>query len=561
MMKHTHVWKLVLCLLLLAAARAVAAPRIEVEVGFAGRFLPERTIPIAITISGLDYPVSGSLRIVQRIGNAWRGEATSTTDFHIGRINSGTYTEALPLYDFAHPLAVSLIDDAGNTITQETVDLRNGWSSVPLAVAVGEFPDSLTGDRTLVDGSNLPSAWSCYDGVGSLWIGQLTDDLNNEQWQAICRWTHAGGTTVVFTGSDIFLIDSPLVRGLISIIDPHVTDGQLLTGGLRPGADTIMLDESGSPLIVKQPYGAGTVFTVTKNAYSLTQEEIHFLQQAVSPADPVTILAETQEMLDTMKLSRPGYPTALALVTCVLLSLMVVVARTKNTHRIVIYLLSATVGLALWSGLYTNKTKAFSDIYKINTELYVQDSVGYEIVSYGIASIGSRPFTTEVSVAQPVIQELPHDLKGHSHSYNIALVDDKNASVEIVRGEERLLSGGGDCLIPVSCYQSGDERITIKNGLGYPLECGVFIRDGIAFSLGTIANGEATYTLSEGIVPDEFVPNRREIAALYDAVCKHYAIYQGTWVIGGMVVDANRTIASHREKVRDVKLIVVAGEQ
>jgi hypothetical protein len=550
---------LVLCLLLFVTAEAVASPQLNVIVGFSGRFVTDRITPIQITVSGVERPFRGAFRITQDIGNAWRGEATSATEFPVVRMESTTYTESLPLYDFAHPLVVSMTDDAGNTIAQETVDLRSGWSPTPLAVAVGGFSASLGASSTLVDATSLPTAWIGYEGVGSLWIGRLTTDLGQAQWEAICRWTHAGGATVVFTGSDVFLIDSPLVRDLIAIADPRVTADHTLAGDLRPGAVVIMRDDSGTPVIIQQRYGAGNAFTVTRNAYSLTQEQIRVLEQAVSPAVPARITREAQGMLNSMKVSRPGYPTAVALVVCVLLSLMVIVSRTRKSRRLPAYLVCASVVLSVYAGFYINDTKRIADIYRINTHLSVQGLLGYDIAAHGLVSIGSHPVTTSVSVDRTAMQEVPHELTGHN--YDIDVVTNLAATVDIERGEDRLLSDGADSVIPVSFYESGDESIAIENGLEYPLEDGVFIHDGIAFDIGTITCGYATYTLSDGILPDEFLPDRREIASLYAVVAARYAVSQGTWLIGGAVSDLNRSAALHREKVRDVKLIVIAGER
>lgn len=558
-MESSRLWMLVLCLVLFVTAEAVASPQIRVMVGFSGRFVSDRITPIQITVSGVESPFRGAFRITQDIGNAWRGEATSATEFPIARMESTIYTESLPLYDFAHPLVVSMTNDAGDTIAQETVDLRSGWSPTSLAVAVGGFSEPLGGSRTLVDAASLPTAWIGYDGVGSLWIGRLTGDLRQGQWEAICRWTHSGGATVLFTGSDMFLIDSPLVRDLIAIADPRVTADQVLVGDLRPGAVVIMRDDSGTPVIIQQHYGAGNAFTVTRNAHSLTQEQIRVLEKAVSPAIPARITRETQGMLNGMEVSRPGYPTALALVTCVLLSLMVIVSRTRKARRLPAYLVCASVILSVYAGLYINDTKRIADIYRINTKVSVQALLGYDIVAHGIVSIGSHPVTTSVSVDRTAMQELPHELTGHN--YDISVVTNVAATVDIERGEERLLRDSDDSAIPVSFHESGDESIAIENGFEYPLEDGVFIHDGIAFDIGTIACGYATYTLSDGILPAKFVPDRKDIASLYAAVAARYAISQGVWLIGGAVSDSNRSVALHREKVRDVNLIVIAGER
>ncbi|MCK4683282.1 hypothetical protein KAT59_09695, partial [Candidatus Bipolaricaulota bacterium] len=76
-MVQPRVGQLVLGLLLLVTVRGIALPQIEVDLGFAGRFVPGRMTPIRLIVSGVEHPFSGSFRITEEIGNAWRGEASS----------------------------------------------------------------------------------------------------------------------------------------------------------------------------------------------------------------------------------------------------------------------------------------------------------------------------------------------------------------------------------------------------------------------------------------------------------------------------------------------------
>ena len=98
----------------------------------------------------------------------------------------------------------------------------------------------------------------------------------------------------------------------------------------------------------------------------------------------------------------------------------------------------------------------------------------------------------------------------------------------------------------------------IDSRLDVALPYAAVINDGESFVVGPIAPGAHEYSLSGAT--GALAPTPRGLAMLYNAVSKAYDLSLGTWLIAGGVSDSIVDDANYRQKVRDVKLVLVEGE-
>jgi hypothetical protein len=273
--------------LLLVTVRGIALPQLEVDLGFAGRFVPGRMTPIRLIVSGVEHPFSGSFRIMEEIGNTWRGEASSLIEIPIPLVSNGEYEQILPFYDFTQPLKVSLCASDGTPVANAEVTLRDQKRESAFPLLVGAFPTPIDTEAVAIASSDLPVHWLAYDGVKSLWVGRTQAGLSREQWEAIARWTLAGGTLVLFSGADFYLLDSPVLRELIPISNPSLTMGEdgirILSGEARSGSRSINGRADESTLLFVRNYGAGTVLLIPVSTFDLTAEEVAAVIAEIPP--------------------------------------------------------------------------------------------------------------------------------------------------------------------------------------------------------------------------------------------------------------------------------------
>jgi len=565
-MVQPRVGKLVLCLLLLVAVRGIALPQIEVDLGFAGRFVPGRMTPIHLIVSGVERPFSGYFRITEEIGNTWRGEASSLIEIPIPLISNGEYEQLLPLYDFTHPLKVFLCASDGTPVASAEVSLRDRKREGAFPLLVGAFPTPVDTEAVAVASSDLPVHWLAYDGVKSLWVGRIQAGLSHEQWAAIARWTLAGGTLVLFSGADFYPLDSPVLRELIPISNPSLTMGEdgvrILSGEARPGSRYIGERADGSTLLFVRNYGAGTVLLIPVSAFDLTVEESVAIRAGVPPAKVVSLSGLNADLLEEMPVDRPGFSVVFLVVGISLMSLTLIVSKVRSPKRIVLSLISVASVLSVLSGLYLNQAKLVNDVCTLKTTLYVEASLGYQIDCYGLFANRTTTVRCGGEEALPVMEVLPRDLR--NVDYDVGWVKGEGLSLQLTHGERRALRWGEDCTIPITIRYAGDEEVEIENKLPTPLSEAYLLVDGQAFSLGEIEIGTWSYTLDEGI-PSEEVPFARiqlhdaSLAAFYDTIEPWYSVDKGVWLIGGRVSDSLVVQDGVRQKVRVVSLYVLAG--
>lgn len=144
----------------------------------------------------------------------------------------------------------------------------SGTTSQPVAIQAGSLSPDMLPDR--------PAAYESADVI--VISGLAPDSTNPNALKAICAWVASGGTLVVSTGPDYRAYMNPFYDELLPVkIEgaanlPGMAGLGSLGGAAFPagpaavakstvkaGVGTVLLSESGVPLIVERQYGAGKV--------------------------------------------------------------------------------------------------------------------------------------------------------------------------------------------------------------------------------------------------------------------------------------------------------------
>jgi hypothetical protein len=434
MKNYCSAWRIVLPALLLAALSASATPQLDVELGLAERFVPGTLTPICVKIAGVDT-FTGSLVLTQKAGNPWRGEAISRVKIPLTLAGGGKLERLIPIYDFTHPLAVSLLDQGEKVLAEVKIDLRSRMREAAFPLAVGVLPFPFAEELVAIDEEALPHSWPAYEALSSLWVGHIAKGLPEDSWNAIGHWVSAGGTLILLTGEDFYLLDSPILRALLPLANPRLSLGengvQILHGEKRPNTRTL-LSRKGDPLLFLRRYGAGEVYLVTTSAFNLEETDFKAIAAQITPARLIDLTQANAAILERTPLQRPAYLAGVLLVLSCLAGYSLVVLRVKSNKRMLVLLLATSSILCLSSGFYTNQTKVVNSIYEVKTSLYAQTSFGYQIDYYGLFATMDGRAKVKVRGQMPIIQELPRSLQ--QHSFDIDWVEGEGIARATARG-------------------------------------------------------------------------------------------------------------------------------
>jgi hypothetical protein len=522
--------------------------------------------PIRITFTDTE-PFTGTLKVTQRIGNAWRGEATAVREIPITLTGRTDKEEILPIYDFAHPLEVSLLGSTDIPLATQQIDLRPWRRDRAFPLTIGAFPHLLNPEAVSAAQSELPSFWAGYQAVSSLWIGRLERTPSCEQWNAIGQWVLAGGTLVLFTGEDFYRLDTLCLKNLFPLTDldlqPEEDGLYTLHGKKRPGTEVLLMTEEETPLLLSRRYGTGTVFLVTRSVFALPASDLDWIQTHIPPAQSqlVSLAAPCQDLLARTTLDRPGYPTAFLIVILSLTTLSLATFFTKTTKKRLLWISGATIGLCLLSGLYLNQTKLVKDIYIIKTSICIQDSLGFELNYLDLFATRDTPVNVNIEVRdqEALVQELPVTMQ--NYCFDISWQQGRGATLFLKKREERTLVSFSSQAPPLSVTQATDALVSIKNGLNRELNHAFLIVDGKAFSLGQIKVGTEQYRIEKSETPfQEASVGDASVNLLYQSLVGYLPLQQDVWLVGGWEYVSRERQTDTWLKVRDVYLYVIRGE-
>ena len=508
---------------------AQASPTLEGRVGLGDRVVANRYAPITVVVSGLSFPVNGRLQVVQRVGNAWRGEASASIEIASGVITNGTYSGVIPVYEPANPLSIRVVNDQGSTVIEADLILRDAQESAPFSVSVGRaLPDSAPEVR--IAESDLPSDWAALDAVSTLWIGGAPSRV---AWDAIATWVLAGGSVVVGTGSDFFRIDSPLVRDLLPIETPSVTfeagGAARVIGELKSGA-TILLSAAGSPVAVSRRYGAGHVAMVSTRLSDLTADEALALSELLEPASIVSLDAVGEASFERLEISRPQVGAAVLLgITATILFTVLVTAGRKHPRAGIAGILAVSALLSVSSGLYINRTKPTLAAYAVITNLQVRTMVGY----YGVSSYFVTMHPAALRVHGPgslrVRMDYTPDPQRPNYDSYVA-VDQVVLSLPPGQAGGYSATGVSARSFDFQIASTTPRKVRVTSWLEATCP-GVLLADGVAYRLPSIEPGEWDYALPQGESIESLPGFDATFSDLYQQFLEDFTLGTDPWLL------------------------------
>jgi len=330
---------------------------------------------------------------------------------------------------------LSLLSSADTVLASETIDLRGAMSLTPYPVLdkkIARFDER----AAVIDMDSLPLQWWAFDGVDSLWVAS---PLPREAWAAISRWVLAGGSLVLLTGTDFYRMDSPALRELLPLSSPTVALSDFgtnhLTGTLTDGTISMLSDE-GFPLLIQASYGAGRVSLVTIQARSLPVEILKNIGERIAPSRLISLRNSTERILGEQTVSTLRWIFVLAMV--VLLFLVIcgcsVIGR-RNSRLGWSILLVSIIGLSVSSGFVSNPATHDTDLYTVNTRLYLEAPFGLYVRYSSLYSETSHPYIQRLNEEIIPVQFLPRTLIG-TDSYDFSTFP-SHSQLTILSGQMR----------------------------------------------------------------------------------------------------------------------------
>jgi hypothetical protein len=510
-----------------------------------------------VDISNIEALFAGTLVITQRVGNPWRGEAESRIEFPVHLSGAEELEYVIPVYDFIHPLQISLLGEKGETLAEDTKKLRAYRQEGPFPLAVGAFPQPISTGTVTIDPEDLPYHWPAYETISALWIGRIDEGVSNGQWKAIGQWVLAGGTLILFTGSDFYLLDCPSMRALLPLYNPSVldtNDAPFLQGQPLSGARTLLTRKE-TPLVVEQRYGAGKVFLVTISAFDLMDAELSAINEYIPTAGLFSFGQATKELLEATSLARPGHLAAILLVLGSLSCFTLVVTRARGPRQTLLMILGASIILCVLSGFYADEAKYINNVVVLKTGLRAKTSFEIDVACYGLFGITDGPGLADLGASSASIQEIPRSLR--EHDYRTDSKWGEGTQLFLSRGESRFISSLGEGDLPITVVRSADKEVRIENGLDGPLEALVTV-NGTAYPIGKIRAGDHTYELQNGVPLDEAELSTENFMTLYRVLIQDFCLGKGTWLVGMHEGQSVNNRENTRIKMRELTLLVVA---
>jgi len=168
---------------------------------------------------------------------------------------------------------------------------------------------------------------------------------------------------------------------------------------------------------------------------------------------------------------------------------------------------------------------------------------------------GPAPIDVQGSTA--LIQELPRSLQEHDLSIEVG---GRGASLTLERGERRTLRGFSSSVVPVTVSALEGGKVRVRNGLDGPLENAIVIVGETAFPIGEVPVGEESFALRNAVALKDVVLGQEYCTALFRTLCTDFFWGEGVWLVGACERRSVQCTGNTRTKVRDLVLIVVAGE-
>ncbi len=541
-----------------------AQVELTAQLGFENRVTSEHYAPIRVEIHGLSETRTARLTVVQPIGNAWRGKASAEQDLGYAVGSDGVYSNAVPVYDPVNPVTIELRADDGTLLADTRLDLRATLRTTPFLVLDKQIP-RFDEDAALIDVLTLPRRWWAFDCARSVW---LASPLTTDAWTSISQWVVAGGSLVLLTGTDFYRMDSPELRWLLPISDPHLVTGDVGTPhieGILGDATVELVSDEGYPLLIQAPRGAGDVSLITVAARSLDADRLRAIADRISPSGLISVADATSQLLGEQPIS-----TLSALDVIFLTVLMAAITTSsaligrRNWKLGWSVLVGGCIAASVSFGYMSNPVNVRSDLIVTNTALSIDISVPLTIVSSSMYAQTSATVPMPHETGMIPEESLPRTLNdGVSYDFQTfpAYTD-----VDVQPGETRSWRGyGADSpLMDVEAFS--DSSIRIRQFYPFDFEDAWVIIDGMAYPIPTIVQGVQEYSFDPqsavrvGVLAGSGSSGDTRAATLVIRDLREsLPLQEGVWLIAV----SDRSHVEHAEltqKVRDLTVVVVSDE-
>jgi len=536
------------------------AALVDLQAGMGDALVEGAFTMVQARVADLGFPFVGSIVLTQHLGNEWQGRALATLRLPLSAARAGRIEWTVPLYDARQPMEATLFDRSGMAVASCTIDLRSLRRDKPFPVQVGDFAMAIAEDAVTIGPDELPTLWQSYEGVRSLWIGRVPAGLAPERWEALARWVLAGGTLVVCTGGDFYLLETPLLDGLLPIANPQLKEDELgmnyLAGDPVEGT-RVLLEENGVPRLLERSYGTGRIVLVTQSALQVSPSLWEEARRLVTDAHLISLSEATHTLLQAMPFRRPDYLAAVALMAACTLVLPAVVLWVKTPKRRVQLLVAPVVALCLASGFYSIRAKHVAQIYEYRTMLSIQASVGITLFCTDVVSADGDPIRTEVRGGVPWIEDIPASRRAGRFDTETDLVSGR-LTLSLDPGERRSLRSGGTCEPLLSLRRTSKDEVTIQNRQA-PLHAGILLVGGQTYRLDEIPLGERRFSLGDGLAT-ETVSGEDRFAPLLQSLLETLPLEHGLWLVGFRETEKSVRYTGQEKEVREVEVYVVIGD-
>lgn len=549
----------------LLSSSVMAQVELSLQIGFEGKVTPGRYAPIQIEV--LNYRDFGSarLRIIQAVGNEWRGEATIQQELGYAIQSDGLYEAVIPTYDPVNLIVVELVSSTNTVLASVETDLRGTMRPAPYPVldkTIPRFDDR----AAVIDTASLPTQWWAFDSAESLWVAS---PLPSETWTAISQWVLAGGSLVLLTGTDFYRMDSPILREMLPLSNPVLAESNLgtiyLSGTLRE-ATVGMVSDEGFPLLIQSPYGAGHVALITVQAQSMAVEILEGMGKEVTPSKLISLRDPTEFILGDQKIVTLNSLLVLAMIVILGVGVCAcaLIGRRKPKLGWAI-LLVGVMGISVSSGFLSNPVKLVIDMYAVTTHFYADTSFSLYAVFSSLYSRTNDPFVQPHREGIIPVQWLPRTLKG-KNSYDSSTFPGLTEK-RMLSGEIQHWHGYGGSSSMFDVRLLSDSLIRISNQFGLDFTAGWVLIDGVVHSIGDIHRGidDYRFDLEPVVRLAAFVSSAYadEIPipalVLIRELRQSFPLEKGIWLLA--FADDEKIVSGEiTQKVRDITLVAVQGE-
>lgn len=376
------------------AAALQARVTLSVEIGFHGRYVPERDTPVRVLVEYEGPPQEAELVLRQESLRALSKPKVVELrrSIRLSARAKQRYELYFPLTNLPAPegrgpeLAVRLVASDGRGLASQTVDLSGRDERVPLTLLVDEtdYPRVLpTGERIeQLDVEALPRDRRGYSGVARVYLGRVNvGRIDPERRRALTRWVAGGGTLIVLTGENFFVQDDPWLRDLLPVEIERVDE--IAAARARRGGETLLY-EGEAPLLVRWRFNRGWVYFSALALSGRDEREREYWEELVPPAPTRTAegspdLGLGTELFQTMELYSPS--------------------RTVLTGLLGAYLLGVGL-LSLWVIRRSRRYDAFGELIEVDEDAET-DASGWRVLALLLGWVALTLVGSLVYLKQP----------------------------------------------------------------------------------------------------------------------------------------------------------------